>query len=498
MDSIQKFGFLLIFLSLLGIIYVSSPKNIIVEGYTMAFKSYPMSIKSANEKISPTLKQIVSRAKPDANVPVVLKLTGPSSMSISQQQLVISQLQAYGFQPLMTVNYLGNMVAGTVPAKNIDEVASNPYVDQVLADIVVAQVFDSPWEINFLRHSVPYIRADKVWEQGYTGQGVTVIVIDTGIVNNHPYLIRDGKSLVIDEKIIVPNVVDYAAPQSHGTHVAGIVASQDSTFRGVAPGIKGFVDIVAFSPNGTAKLSWMLAALDYAYSVADKYWPAVSTNSWGGPARDTPEYNELRNAALKLAEKIPVVFAAGNYGYTSAGSIATPADADRLVNGELLEIITVGAVDNTGEYAKFSSTGPDRYGTDHNEPDVVAPGVGITSLKAPTGLTQMSGTSMATPHVAGVIALMLSKNPSLSNMEVLNILTKTADDLRTDGFDYFTGYGVVRADKAIQATPSKPIPLPSATIAITEVAKYVFMATTVLGLFMAITPSTFRVVVERW
>ena len=103
---------------------------------------------------------------------------------------------------------------------------------------------------------------------------------------------------------------------------------------------------------------------------------------------------------------------------------------------------------------------------------------------------------MAAPHVAGVIALMLSKNPSLSNQEVLNILAKTSDDLRTDGFDYFTGYGLVRADKAIQATPPSPIPIPTATIMVKKVTSYVLIATTLIGMLMVISPEFVRNVVR--
>lgn len=486
MNGVRTLGIILMVVGFVGLAYMYNAPDVVVSGYSMAFKAYPMSIKTADEKISPTLKQQIASARPDQELKVVLKLTAPTSMSVAQQQLVISQLQVYGFKPLAVTNYVANTIAGTVPAKNIDKVASNPYVDEVLADIVVAKLTSDIKSIEFLDKSVPMIGAPEVWKQGYTGQGVTVIEIDSGIQNNHPALMRNGKSLVLEEKVIVPGASDYT--HWHGTHVAGIIASQDEKYKGVAPGIKGFVDIVAFDYLGRATLSWVLQALDYAYKVADKYKPAVCTNSWGGPAYNNPEVNEMREAALKLAEKIPVVFAAGNNG-PGSGTIAAPGDADKMVDNKLIEVITVGAVDKSGTIAFFSSRGPDRWGTDHNEPDISAPGVAIYST-VPGGFRGASGTSMATPHVSGVVALMLSKNPNLDNMQVLDILTSTAKDAGPSGFDYAYGYGIVQADKAVALVPGGVPQIPWDTIMTVGLGIMVL-----LGFAMALSPRTFENIV---
>ena len=489
MGLARNLGIFLFFAGLIGFAYINSAQNIIVSGYSMAFSSYPLSVKSADEKISPTLREEISKVSPETEVNVVLVLTAPPTMSVAQQQLVISQLSAYNFKPLLTINHIGNEIAGTVPAGNIDEIASNPYVDKVLADVVVARLTSDIPTINFLSDSVPMIHAPDVWSKGYTGQGVTVIVIDSGIANNHPALMRDGKSLVLEEKDIVPGSTDWT--MFHGTHVAGIIASQDPKYKGVAPGIRGFVDIVAFDKYGSATLSWLLSALDYTYSIADKYKPAVCTNSWGGMPQDTPEYNELRQKVLKLTEKIPVVFAAGNSGPFS-GTIGFPGDADEVVNGKLIEPITVGAVKKDGTIAMFSSRGPDKWGTDHQEPDISAPGVDIFSTIPPSGWRSLSGTSMATPHVTGVVALMLSKNPYLDNMEVMKYLTETAMDAGSPGFDYDYGYGIVQADKAVDAVPSANIPASQ-----DELINYGLMFITLTGFIMMLFPRPFERVL-RW
>ncbi|MCD6189469.1 MAG: S8 family serine peptidase, partial [Thermococcus sp.] len=241
-------------------------KNVAIGYYSMV-KSFPMSVASPQEKISKTLKEELSKAKPSEKIPVVVVLTGDTgAMAIAQQEMVLPSLQAVGFQMTMSITDVANALAGTVPADKVDELASNPYVEKVLYDGKLFKITSDVPTVKLLKDSVPMIHAPEVWAEGYTGQGVVVIIIDSGVQNNHPWLMRNGKSLVIDEKVIVPNAHDYT--HWHGTHCAGIIASQDSNYRGVAPGIDGFVDIVAFDWQGSARLSWILEALDYAYKKA--------------------------------------------------------------------------------------------------------------------------------------------------------------------------------------------------------------------------------------
>jgi len=441
-------------------------EQLAVEVYSIT-KPFPMSVQSAQGKISDSLEEALRTAAPEEKVPVVIMLTAPSgAMAIAQQQVVLPELQTYGFELRGSVVYVSNALIGRIPAKSIDSVAANPYVRAIYYDMPIANITADVFSVNLLKESVPMIGAPEVWKQGYTGQGVVLVIIDSGVQNTHPWLMRNGKTLVIKEVDIVPGATDYT--HWHGTHCAGIVASQDSTYRGVAPGIDGIIDILAFDWSGSASFSWVLKALDEAYKSAKeikKFGKAVVfTNSWGTVPKDKKEINELRRAVLKLTELGPVVFAAGNSG-PGSGTINAPGDAD--ANG--VEVITVGAVDKNGVIAEFSSRGPDKWGEDHAEPDISAPGVDIVS-SVPGGKVRAKGTSMATPHVAGVIALMLSKNPNLTNMEALKILMETAVDKGPSGFDYAYGAGIVNAAKAVAHTPSAVPSTPSAPVQVTQIA----------------------------
>jgi len=423
-------GILLFLIGLAGIIYFSGATDSVKASLNM----YPMSIKPPQDKISPLLKE---KLKEGGKVPVVVVLTAPTDMAMAQQEAILPQLQAMGFELKFQILNVANAMAGEIPADKINELAQNPYVSEILYDGKIFKQF-SLAPTTSLERALEQIHVDVVRRMGYTGKGVTVILIDSGIDNHHPWLA--GK--VIAEYHAYPTDKDWTNP--HGTHCAGIIVS-------VAPDVK-FVDVIALDEQGSARLSWILKALDYAYSIADKYKPCVCSCSWGAYPSDAPEFNEVRKAVLRLAEKMPVVFAAGNFG-PSPKTIACPADAD---NGKI-EVITVGAVDYNNVVAWFSSRGPDTYGIIHNEPNVVAPGVDIVSAKAGGGTIAMSGTSMACPFVSGVIALMLQKNPNLTDEQCLKILEETAKDLGPRGFDYSYGYGLVQADKAIEMVSNQPI-----------------------------------------
>lgn len=426
----KVWGIFLIILGCLLIIFGNSATiNMSVDS---AMKVFPMSTVPPKEKISPTLLQVI-KENPNAKVPVIVKLTAPPEMASAQQQTVVPQLMALGFNMTFNIMDVDNAVAGYVTAKNVYKIAENPYVSKVLYDVKIFKVFQIPQPLKQDDEIIKALQANLL---GYTGKGVTVFLIDTGVDVNHPML----KGKVIKTVYAIPT--DYVIKSHpswthpHGTHCAGIIVS-------VAPDVK-IVNVVALDANGSARLSWLLKALDYVYSVADEYKPCVCSCSWGAWPINSPECNELREAVIRLCHKMPVVFAAGNFGPNS-GTIACPADAD---DGHV-EPITVGAVDSNLKIAWFSSRGPDHWGEIHKEPNVVAPGVEVVSAKAGGGYVTMSGTSMACPFVSGVVALMLQKNPSLTDEQCLQILEKTAKDLGPKGFDYEYGYGLVQADKAL-------------------------------------------------
>jgi len=422
----KKLGIVLMIIGLIGILYFGNA----IDSVKASLQMYPMSVEPPSEKISPLLKEKMKEMK---EVPVVVELTAPTDMAIAQQQLVISQLSMIGFKPTLQIFGVGNEIAGTIPSNKVEELASNPYVKRVLYDGFFFKAFGN--------YSTPREAMAQALRQihalglPYTGKGVTVIVIDSGIDSHHPWI--RGHVVEVYKTCPCPAGRNWTMP--HGTHVAGIILA-------VAPDVK-LVNIVALGSNGEARLSWILKALDIAYHLADKYKPCLCSCSWGAYPENTPEMDAVRDAVARLEKVMPVVFAAGNFG--APKTIACPADVD--------DVITVGAVDSTNHIAWFSSRGPDTYGKEHMEPDVVAPGVGIVSAKAGGGVIAMSGTSMACPFVSGVVALMLQKNPNLTNEDCLKILEKTAKDLGPKGFDYTYGYGLVQADKALGIVTQEPI-----------------------------------------
>ncbi|MFC0187935.1 S8 family serine peptidase [Fictibacillus aquaticus] len=318
------------------------------------------------------------------------------------------------------------------------------------------------------------IGAERVWnELGYTGKGTTVAVIDSGIDATHTDLpfgekvIQNVKFLVgssifsesSSDALFLENVQNTDTSSGHGTHVAGTIAglgtSSDGLYKGVAPDAK----LVGLSTGEGINIFWALEAFDYAIENQDKYGIDVISNSWG----TTGEYSakDPINVASKTAHDagMVVTFAAGNEG---------PDDNTLNPYSAAPWVISVAAGTKDRQLADFSSRGV--KGDPLLHPDITAPGQDIVSTKSKTGLvmnalgtvsdadyiapehlpyyTTASGTSMATPHISGVAALMLEANSSLTPDQVLQSLQSTADPMA--GYEYHeTGSGYVNAYKAV-------------------------------------------------
>lgn len=269
-----------------------------------------------------------------------------------------------------------------------------------------------------LDHSVPQISAPAAWAAGYDGSGTTVAVLDTGIDSQHPDLA--GK--VADERDFTGEDSTRDV-QGHGTHVASTIAgsgaASDGRFKGVAPGAE-LLNGRVLDSAGEGALSWIIEGMEWA--SADKHADIVNM-SLGGPEAGGP----LTEAVDSLAKQYGTLFviAAGNMGCD--GCVGTPGDASAA--------LTVGAVDAEDKLADFSSRGP--VAADLSvKPDVTAPGVGIvaaraggTSLGEPVdaAYTRLSGTSMATPHVAGAAALLRQARPGIQADELKTLLMGTAE-----------------------------------------------------------------------
>ncbi|WP_225829069.1 S8 family peptidase [Streptomyces naphthomycinicus] len=293
-----------------------------------------------------------------------------------------------------------------------------------------------------LDKSVPQIGAPTAWKAGYTGKGVKVAVLDTGVDTSHP----DLKNQVVESKNFTP-AADAKDRFGHGTHVASIVAGTGAKsggkYKGVAPDAK-ILNGKVLDDSGSGSDSGILAGMEWAASQG----ASVINLSLGG--YDTPEIDPLEAEVNKLSAEKGILFAiaAGNEGPQSIGS---PGSADAA--------LTVGAVDKQDKLADFSSTGP-RTGDGAIKPDVTAPGVDITAAAAkgsvidrevgekPEGYLTISGTSMATPHVAGAAAILKQEHPDWGYTELKGALTGSAKGGAYTPFQQ--GSGRIQVDKAIE------------------------------------------------
>jgi serine protease AprX len=277
-----------------------------------------------------------------------------------------------------------------------------------------------------LNASRPLIRATQVQSNlGFDGTGVTVAVLDTGVDAAHPAL---ETAVTGQEDFDGEGIGDM---QGHGSHCAGIVASRDERFRGIAPGAS-ILDLKHMNASGSGQGSAALEAIQAAVAAG----VPIASNSWGishadgqwqdPPTAGAPDGSCIFCVAADNASEAGVLFvvAAGNNDDDSCATYDTHIDCP----GNARLAITVGGSDDDDDMYSESSVGPTPEG--RIKPDLVAPGVDIESVEANTkGFTEKSGTSMATPHVAGVAALMLQKNPALIPAQLKATLVGTAVDI---------------------------------------------------------------------
>jgi serine protease AprX len=344
----------------------------------------------------------------------------------------------------------------TATADVIREVAGRPDVEEITPDAIDIVPTFAPAEGN-----VEAIQAPTLWARGDTGQGVVVASLDSGVDATHPDLSgswRGGTNSWFDpygQHATVPT-----DPTGHGTGTMGVIVGGDAggTTIGVAPGAK-WIAAKIFSDNGTATATAIHQAFQWVLdpdgdpTTADA--PDVVNNSWSigtGPSCDLTFQSDLQ--ALRAANILPV-FAAGNYG-PGSGTSASPANDP--------EAFAVGAVDDAGGLWSSSSRGATACGGSTGVfPELAAPGVDVTTAER-YGLYQTaSGTSLAAPHVAGALALLLSAHPDLTADQQAYALTQSATDLGTAGPDDAYGYGmldVAAAEQLIDGGGLPPAPPP--------------------------------------
>ena len=360
--------------------------------------------------------------------------------------------------------WIFNGLAVTANAEVLEQLAAMDEIESISPDVTLSRLKEPPvtdsvsppeWNINA-------IKAPELWSSGYTGVGTVLASMDTGVDVNHPDLVsrwRGGSNSWYD-----PNG-EHATPYDgdtygHGTGVMGVMVGGDAggSAIGVAPGAQ-WIAVKIFNDAGLAALSGIHAGYQWLLDpdgdpdIDDA--PDVVNNSWGFPNEAGTcliTYFQNDIMALKTAG-IGVVFSAGNQALNES-----PANN--------LESFAVGAVDATETIASFSARGPSACdGTIY--PELVAPGVNVLTAdltfdgRYPDSYAAVSGTSIAAPHVAGAMGLLLSAYPSLSIGEIEAALTASALDLGDTGPDNTYGNGLLDVMAAYnllsQTQPQAPI-----------------------------------------
>jgi subtilisin family serine protease len=371
-------------------------------------------------------------------------------------------------QPLWIVN----AIAVTATQAVISELAARQDVREIRPDLVVpappaaatatpatatpATVTPATATPAAAEPNVALVNAPALWDLGYRGQGIVVANMDTGVDVSHPDLAsrwRGGTNSWYD-----PNGEHPATPtdiSGHGTWTMGVMVGGDAggSSVGIAPDAT-WIAVKIFNDRGTATTTgihqgfqWLLDP-DGNPATADA--PDVVNNSWAMSASGCLLDFEPDLASLRAAGILPV-FAAGNYG-PLAGSSASPANNP--------EAFAVGATDDTDVLYSYSSRGPSSCGQPVY-PQLTAPGVGIHTTDLYGLYADPTGTSVAAPHAAGVLALLVQAFPGISADRQAAALESGAVDLGTAGADNDYGYGRLNALAAYQWLATTPDFTPS-------------------------------------
>ncbi len=332
-----------------------------------------------------------------------------------------------------------NGFAGAISEDGFDKLMESDLADKVYLDGTVRL---------FLSESRPLINATDVESLGYTGQGATVCVIDTGVDYTHPSLggcFGPGCKVVMGYDFcngpscsgsVDPDPMDENV-DGHGTHVAGIVASSDSTYKGIAPAANIAAIKVFSNSNPSTDYSAIAAGIDFCVNYAQPFNVKVITMSLGDDGSYTQATcptilsQPIQNAVYS---GIFIDAASGNNGYTDG--ISYPACAPNVVSvggtydAALGLQIWSACTDFTTEADKIAC-----FTNRASNLDLLAPGAQITSTGLGGSFVNLGGTSMAAPHAAGLAALLYQVNPSLPAFDVLQIMKSSGKQI----FDSLTG-----------------------------------------------------------
>ncbi|ASS75829.1 peptidase S8 [Tumebacillus algifaecis] len=354
------------------------------------------------------------------------------------------------FQTKHTFEHSYQGFAATMKKSQIERLQKHPMVESIQYDAPVHKTMNTAGDSFGSTKAATDFLLDGDRDgnpTSFSSTDVVVAVIDTGIDGNHVDL--DGGKVLAFRDFVgpTPNPAPYD-DDGHGTHVSGIIAGTgdgNASYKGVAPGA-ALVGIKVLDGTGSGYMSDVDAGINWAIANKSTYGIKVINLSLG--TSGSSDGNDSTSLAIDnaVANGLVAVVAAGNSGPRKS-TIGSP--------GAARQAITVGAFADVGEkgfnLTSFSSRGPTADG--RIKPDLVAPGYNITAPRANSSnqYISYSGTSMATPFTAGVIALMLDANYSLTPADIKNKLTSTAQDWGVAGQDIDYGWGRLQAYEAIKS-----------------------------------------------
>ncbi|MDY5435113.1 S8 family serine peptidase [Peptostreptococcus porci] len=382
-----------------------------------------------------------------------------NSMNIVAKKSVIDKLDEMENIQLIDIN---EVLKREEPIEKIDD--NKKYAPRSMGFGELKKSDEIEWNLK-------NIDVDNAWEDGYTGKGVTIGILDSAVDINNPAIrskfrgYDDNGSIEYNGNFIDcvdgKTSIDKSMDMQHGTHCVGIMMGEEKDSKGnkynrigVAPDAK-WINARVFGDSGESSnagflkaAEWMLAPNNAAINA-----PQIINNSWGGGIKTDTWFREAVKA-WRIQHILPV-FAAGNMlpGEPIPGpeSICAPANYE--------ESFAVGAVDKKGKLGYFSKQGPSPIpNVSGIKPEVSAPGVKIRST-VKNGYMYMSGTSMAAPHVCGVAALVKEADSSLDDKGLQNIIINTATPAMDESFksspNYGYGYGIVNAYAAVSKAKKK-------------------------------------------